>query len=874
MTANPPSGDDTSPERSLSRRGFLAAQSALAAGSLVGLGSGVASADPAEPVRNTVTVDPGSATDATVQETLFGRLNEHYGDGTIYPGVYSLHVMNPTFWRVPDYWFGDAIDTFYDVERDDVLPYPWERIGGDGVSVDLRTDGERVAGGNTPHGSVGYPRVSLDGARGGLTQKIVLPDTRTLGYDLGVSVRGDVDTVTVALTTLDGETLASTELPVSGEWERHEPTLELDAKSGDEYVAGAVANVATPYGQYAVEFTAEGTGHFDVDFVELAADDAVNGKFNPLTVELLDDQNGTWLKWPGGNVTSQYNWRDGVGPLSERTPRFNHAWQGMQPNFFGTAEYLELCEVADITPEITIGWWDNPPEWATERQILPENAANWVEYVNGSGDTELGQLRAEHGRADPWNVEHWGVGNEVWGDWQHGHTTDPATYGVGEDSAVEGGNADRIGFDRYSEAMREVDDSITVLASGWDPAEAAHNDNPWNETLLEELSPELLDGLNIHRYQWGLEDAAAVTEWKNEHGADDWDYSEVLVMAPTQLGDQLASLGEMADAKGYDDFYVNLSELGIFPAVAAGAPYPGPETMPGAAYVAGAFNAAIRNPDTVEWVAQTWVPTKSWAPVKTDDYPPDPNPLRPDNSVTGLYSALFEDDAEWHTVDTASDGAGRDLPDTGPRVNEKADVPYVDAAAMRNGDDELAVFLTNRNLRAASEVTVELGEAYAGRSVEAVLLEPSAEERPLPHALPTSWDEPTNHSVTHVVTEVPEDGTVTFGAAPASVVRLFVGDEPVGDNGVWHGLDGVENIPIESVDSLPQPANPANGDSTTTETTERAGEGAEANDSDTENGTDSDTTASEGTPGFGIGTGAAALGAAALAKRLRGGEEE
>lgn len=800
MSSDPPHEESTESERTgLSRRQYLATQSLLAAGTVTGAGSGVASADDADsrtPVRNTVSVDTDERSEETVPDTLFGRLNEHYGDATIYPGVYSLHAMNPTFWRVPDYWFGDGIDTFYDVDRDDVLPYPWERVAGDGVDVAHRTDGEHVAGGETPHGAVGYPRITLDDASGGLKQRIVLPDQRTLGYDLGVSVRGSVDAVTVALETLDGDVLAAERLGVEAEWTRHEPTLELDERSGDQYTGGAVATVQTPYGQYAVTFTAEGTGHFDVDFVELAANDAVNGKFNPYTVELLAEQNGTWLKWPGGNVTSQYNWRDGIGPLAERTPRFNHAWQGMQPNFFGTTEYLELCEVADLTPEITVGWWDNPPEWAAERQILPEDAADWVAYVNADADTEMGSLRADHGRSEPWGVEHWGVGNEVWGDWQWGHTSDAGEYATGSE--------ERIGFDAYSEAMRDVDNDITVIASGWDPGEAAHADNPWNETLLEELDPDLLDGLNIHRYQWGLDDADAVESWKAEHDADDWDYNEVMVMAATQLGDQLAGLGDLADEKGYDDFYLNLSELGIFPTVASGAPYPGPETMPGASYVAGALNAAIRQPDTVEWVSQTWVPTKSWVPVKTTDYPPDPNPLRPDGSVTGLYSAVFEEDTEWNSVGVETTGASRDLPDTGPRIEPMSDVPYVDAAAMqaRRGR-ELAVFLTNRNLRTDSEVSVELGERYADCAVELVQLAPSASERPLPHALPTSWDEPTNYTVEHVVREVGSDGTLALSLGPASVARLYVdGDrgraDVIGDNGVWPGLDGVEDIPIEN----------------------------------------------------------------------------
>jgi alpha-N-arabinofuranosidase len=408
----------------------------------------------------------------------------------------------------------------------------------------------------------------------------------------------------------------------------------------------------------------------------------------------------------------------------------------------------------------------------------------------------MGALRADHGYEEPWEIEHWGVGNEVWGSWQWGHTSDASEYATG--------SSERIGFEEYSEAMREVDDSISVLASGWDLAEAKHNNNPWNETLLDELDPEILDGLNIHRYQWGLADASAVDEWKSQNNADDWDYSEAMVMAATQLGDQLAEVGEMAESKGYQDFYLNLSEVGIFPTVAQGAPYPGPETMPGAAYVAGVLNACIRETDAVKWVSQTWVPTKTWAPVKTTDYPPDPNPLRPDGSVTGLYSAVFNDENEWHALDVSTSGASKDLPNTGPRINPQEDVSYVDAAAMRNAKGrELAVFLTNRNLRNKSEITVKVSDWHAAKAVEIVKLEPSTDERPLPHEFPSSWDEPTNHEVTHVIEEVDRDGTLTIELEPAGVARLFVDNDRGkadinGDNGVWHGLDGEEDIPIEN----------------------------------------------------------------------------
>src|SRR5204862_2914610 len=36
--------------------------------------------------------------------------------------------------------------------------------------------------------------------------------------------------------------------------------------------------------------------------------------------------NVTNLRWPGGNFSSNYNWRDGNGPRDQRPPRLEMAW--------------------------------------------------------------------------------------------------------------------------------------------------------------------------------------------------------------------------------------------------------------------------------------------------------------------------------------------------------------------------------------------------------------------------------------------------------------------------------------------------------------------------------------------------------------------
>jgi hypothetical protein len=46
----------------------------------------------------------------------------------------------------------------------------------------------------------------------------------------------------------------------------------------------------------------------------------------------------TLLRWPGGNFSSNYHWRDGIGPRDQRPPRLEMAWGTVESNRFGTHE--------------------------------------------------------------------------------------------------------------------------------------------------------------------------------------------------------------------------------------------------------------------------------------------------------------------------------------------------------------------------------------------------------------------------------------------------------------------------------------------------------------------------------------------------------
>lgn len=196
------------------------------------------------------------------------------------------------------------------------------------------------------------------------------------------------------------------------------------------------------------------------------------------TVELLKELDIPVLRWPGGCFADDYHWEDGVGPVEDRpvVPIVN--WGGLEPNYVGTNEWLRFCELADVEPYLTVPFWS---------VTGPEEAAKWVEYVNGSTDTEMGALRTEHGYPEPWDVTWWGIGNEVWGDFQVGNT-DAKSY------AEE--------YEAYHDAMRAVDPDSRLDASAMDPwlrtvhdgsyVDRHEGEQPvWNDILFEHAPDEL-----------------------------------------------------------------------------------------------------------------------------------------------------------------------------------------------------------------------------------------------------------------------------------------------------------------------------------------------------------------------------------------------
>jgi len=188
------------------------------------------------------------------------------------------------------------------------------------------------------------------------------------------------------------------------------------------------------------------------------------------------------LRWPGGCFADTYHWRDGIGPKEKRPVMVNTWWGGVtENNHFGTHEFLDLCEQLGAEPFIA----------GNVGSGTVQELAQWIQYVNFDGESPMSKERAANGRAKPWNVRYWGVGNEVWGC---------------------GGN---MTPEYYVNIYRTY---ATFMTGGWGSGRlfriasgANSGDYHWTEVLMRDIPHSLMEGVALHYYSvidWGKKSSA------------------------------------------------------------------------------------------------------------------------------------------------------------------------------------------------------------------------------------------------------------------------------------------------------------------------------------------------------------------------------
>ena len=346
-----------------------------------------------------------------------------------------------------------------------------------------------------PEGAVHVAKYSLDTENpynGKRSQKIELPVPRAragiaqdgfylrkgLGYRLRLHMRGQGNVPVWASLSGDGARVAG---PV------------LLARAGENWQAAETVLRSTRDVQNAtlnIEF--EGPGSLWLDRIYMIDEDAVLGLWRRDVVAALKEMTPGVIRF-GGSSLEVFEWDRCIGSWDTRVPYTTMPWRGLEPNFVGVEEFVQLCQYVGAEPLVCVRWTGK----------TPADAAAEVEYFNGGPQTRWGKVRAQNGHAAPYGVKYWQIGNEIGGPKYDASVRD------------------------FAEAIRRVDPLARVLSS-FPSADTLREGGGYLDYLCphqydcgdlwgKEAELKFLQG-QIARYGAGRNVRVAVTEWNTTAG--------------------------------------------------------------------------------------------------------------------------------------------------------------------------------------------------------------------------------------------------------------------------------------------------------------------------------------------------------------------
>ncbi len=220
--------------------------------------------------------------------------------------------------------------------------------------------------------------------------------------------------------------------------------LILPVESADwQRVEGNLSGIRDGCGMLVIAF--QGDGSLDLDCVEFYHADTWgkgdpkwrHGRFRRDLVQALYDLHPAFMRFPGGCIVegrqkgNEYDWRDTVGSLWERKPKYN-LWaertedgsysQSYQIGFY---EYFCLCEDLGVKPLPTLFAGYNcqarcrsriKTEAPAFRDYVVQSYLDLISFATGDAETEpWAKKRAEMGHPAPFMLDRIGIGNENMG---------------------------------------------------------------------------------------------------------------------------------------------------------------------------------------------------------------------------------------------------------------------------------------------------------------------------------------------------------------------------------------------------------------------------------------------------------------------------
>lgn len=380
------------------------------------------------PQMTMVRVDAAHPAGPVIPRTIFGTFLEPIGNST-YNGLWAEILQNPSL--EPGLWDARHVQQMLAAHPELAraseldLPLPWEPLDyGEGNRYELRY-------GDAANSWMSLRVFGAPGRPTGIRQQVYLPVQRTLTYDGSLYARhvsGPAELVVSIRPRNRTEVLATARIEAAGpEWTKYTFHLTLPPNQLHRLdPADFVVQV-------------DGNEQVDLDELSLMPADALDG-LDPDAVAMTKALETPLVRF-GGNFTSSYHWKDGIGPRDKRISMRNQAWGIPEYNTFGTDEFLHFCRLIGAQPQVALNLGSG----------TPEEAAAWVRYIDERWPQHGGLL--------------WELGNELWGNWNLGYPT------------LDQLAARTLAF---SQAVRAVDPEARLIATGADP----DGFTQWNATQL------------------------------------------------------------------------------------------------------------------------------------------------------------------------------------------------------------------------------------------------------------------------------------------------------------------------------------------------------------------------------------------------------
>jgi len=586
--------------------------------------------------ETTIEIDATKTASYTIPRTIFGTFLEPIGN-SIYNGLWAELLQNPSFednlWDVKHVAEMVKADPELNRASEMGLPLPWEPLRYD--------QGSRYAPrwNDAANSYRSLLLMALPDKQTGIRQKVYLPVRRISHYVGSAYVRHVSGPARVEVSLRERNNPDHV-------FDRREIQLSPTGWQRYEFALDVPAGQLKPLEPADFVIAADGETRVLIDQSSLLPADNVDG-MDPEMIALARELRTPLLRF-GGNFTSAYHWKDGIGPRDKRISMLNTAWGIAEYNQFGTDEFLRFCHLIGAEPQVALNLGTG----------TPEEAAEWVQYVNAHWGDHFGGLL-------------WELGNELWGDFQVGYPTLARV-------------ADRT--KSFSDAVRKVDPNARLIATGGDP----DSFEKWNTAQLTNPS-DTFKYLSTHF-------VVTTNGVQAPHASPDL-IAQATFALPIELERRLRSMHQQFQESSahetvktaFTEWLYWSSEDQISPRY---------DNMGGAIGTAGFLNMLLRTADIVPIADMTGIVEFGGIWKKR-------------SGVFGVPSywvfRIYSNADAARIVEVHSNGETYDVNQGSTRLPKIENVPYLDVvAAVNSSATKLTLFCLNRHLTRDIETRVSI----------------------------------------------------------------------------------------------------------------------------------------------------------------------